>query len=516
MVKSPATGARAAAKSVDRPDTGVKAPASVPVIQLLDTRALFMRPLFLKKSGWLEHVPFGFWLIEAHRPETVVELGSRTGTAYFAFCQAIDHLELQTRCVSASPWQSDETSGYNGDAAYTRARAHNDAHYPVFSRLSRTTLDVALEQFEDSSIDLLHITDAAADSLQALFEAWRPKLSPRAIVICDQAEPSQANAADRKFLAGLRTQYPAFEFTLPQGFVLLGVGPQQTEPVRRLLDTPVSDTARHDIFEIFARLGRGCADSLRADEQFERGETYRRVANDQKKKVEVLQTDLAKTKEDLNRHARENREAQASLKARTEKQLSECGALTERIQMLQELRAEHKEEIAALKAALEKEREKKVAPPAEAVTPLKAEIAHLTSQLQDRFNEVATLTRLYSETEGGTAQMQREADALNVRHDELSKALAHANAQLDTRRQASAMFIGKVIMALTGHAPDKQLKPKAIAALGRKLQHAGVLNINWYLTNNRDVADAGVDPVEHYLLHGLLEGREPNNIYPNG
>ena len=500
---------------VKSPEISTKKPPIAQVIQPFTSRTLFMRPLFLEKSGWLQHVPFAFWLIDTHRPETVVELGSRTGTAYFAFCQAIKQLELQTQCVSASPWQNDEASNYNGDAAYSKARAHNDAHYPVFSRLSRTTLDVALEQFEDGTIDLLHITDTTSVSLQTLFEAWRPKLSPRAIVIFDQAEPSH-NAIDRKFLAELRTQYPAFEFTLPQGFVLLGVGHQQTESVRHLLDMPDNDISRHGTLEIFARLGMGCADSLRADEQFERGEAYRRVANDQKNKVEALQTELAKTKEDLSRHARENNSAQASLKVVTEKQISERGALTERIQMLQELRTEHKEEIAALKSALEKEREKKAAPPAEAVEPLKAEIAHLTSQLQDRFSEVATLTRLYSEADGGTAQMQREADTLNARNEELSKALNHANAQLAATRQANAMFIGKVIMALAGHSPDKQPKPKVLAALGRKLQHAGILNINWYLTNNRDVADAGVDPVEHYLMHGMLEGREPNNVYPNG
>ena len=33
---------------------------------------------------------------------------------------------------------------------------------------------------------------------------------------------------------------------------------------------------------------------------------------------------------------------------------------------------------------------------------------------------------------------------------------------------------------------------------------------DWYLAQNRDVQDAGADPILHYLVHGAVEGRDPS------
>jgi hypothetical protein len=39
---------------------------------------------------------------------------------------------------------------------------------------------------------------------------------------------------------------------------------------------------------------------------------------------------------------------------------------------------------------------------------------------------------------------------------------------------------------------------------------SGLFDENWYLENNRDVRDAGVDALTHYLRFGVAEGRAPN------
>src|SRR4051812_49175855 len=36
-------------------------------------------------SSWWGHVPFAHWLVRAHRPRVIVELGVRTGVSYGAF-----------------------------------------------------------------------------------------------------------------------------------------------------------------------------------------------------------------------------------------------------------------------------------------------------------------------------------------------------------------------------------------------------------------------------------------------
>ena len=44
-------------------------------------RSMFWRPTYLAPSAWTEHVPFAFWLVEAHRPRVFVELGTHFGTS---------------------------------------------------------------------------------------------------------------------------------------------------------------------------------------------------------------------------------------------------------------------------------------------------------------------------------------------------------------------------------------------------------------------------------------------------
>ena len=61
-------------------------------IKSLIQQSMFWRPGYLAQSSWLEHVPFAFWLVETHRPQVLVELGSHYGVSYFSFCQAIERL----------------------------------------------------------------------------------------------------------------------------------------------------------------------------------------------------------------------------------------------------------------------------------------------------------------------------------------------------------------------------------------------------------------------------------------
>jgi glycosyltransferase involved in cell wall biosynthesis len=42
---------------------------------------------------------------------------------------------------------------------------------------------------------------------------------------------------------------------------------------------------------------------------------------------------------------------------------------------------------------------------------------------------------------------------------------------------------------------------------------SGLFDQEWYLTRNPDVAQAGVDPMEHYLLSGGFEGRDPSSLF---
>lgn len=153
--------------------------------------AAFWPPQHIVESAWLEHAPFAFWLIDAMRPNILVELGTHNGFSYFSFCQAVQWLRLSTACYVVDNWLGDEHAGFYGEEIYALVAAVNDRHYSGFSRLLRCCFDEALTHFEDGVVDLLHIDGRHyIDDVLHDFETWRPKLSSRGVVwgSCCQAE----------------------------------------------------------------------------------------------------------------------------------------------------------------------------------------------------------------------------------------------------------------------------------------------------------------------------------------
>src|SRR5947199_4543027 len=109
--------------------------------------ASFWTPIWAPpESSWLEHAPFGFWLIDALRPLSVVELGTHNGCSLGVFCQAVHALGVDCRCYGVA--QSDVHPGF---------RDHIENHYGSFSSLIRSNFDQARAHFADGLIDLLHI-----------------------------------------------------------------------------------------------------------------------------------------------------------------------------------------------------------------------------------------------------------------------------------------------------------------------------------------------------------------------
>ncbi|HSP80785.1 MAG TPA: class I SAM-dependent methyltransferase, partial [Myxococcaceae bacterium] len=129
-------------------------------------------------SGWNEHVPFALLLVELARPRTLVELGTRTGVSYCAFCQAVEALKLPASCYAVGEWPDAQ------HAELQTLRAHHDALYGGFSRLLVGVSGEAEQRFADGSVDLLHVSDpSTSESLRLLFEKWLPKMSRSGLVL---------------------------------------------------------------------------------------------------------------------------------------------------------------------------------------------------------------------------------------------------------------------------------------------------------------------------------------------
>jgi hypothetical protein len=47
----------------------------------------------------------------------------------------------------------------------------------------------------------------------------------------------------------------------------------------------------------------------------------------------------------------------------------------------------------------------------------------------------------------------------------------------------------------------------------RTIARSGLFDRKWYLANNPDVAQSGLDPIEHYVRYGASEGRDPSPVF---
>jgi len=141
-----------------------------------------------------------------------------------------------------------------------------------------------------------------------------------------------------------------------------------------------------------------------------------------------------------------------------------------------------KAESASAKAKAEHEAEvKKARMESEA---LAAERRRLEHRLKERFDEIATLTRM-------------------VRAGEDAK---------NRLRQEAAMELGAAIAALSEGGRLESLLPRRLRERYRRarLIRSGLIDTEWYREHYKDVGSAGADPIDHYLRHGHREARLPN------
>jgi predicted O-methyltransferase YrrM len=128
-------------------------------------------------TSWHPHREFAYKLLSQIKPKKIVELGVHYGDSYFTFCQACEELELEAQLFGIDHWQGDEQAGFYGDEVFEEVSSYNEEFHGENSVLLRMNFEEALEQFEDGSIDLLHIDGSHEyESVKNDFENWLPKV----------------------------------------------------------------------------------------------------------------------------------------------------------------------------------------------------------------------------------------------------------------------------------------------------------------------------------------------------
>jgi hypothetical protein len=208
-------------------------------------------------SHWVGHIPFAFGLMQMARPRTVVELGTAHGDSYFAFCQAVVAIQLQsqTRCWAIDMWPNDQPAGHNGDEILASLKPLHDAELAVFSTLIRSSFDQAAPNFKPVSIDLLHMDgNPSYPALQHDLHTWLPRMSDRGIILLHGISMHVADGGAKKLWAELSMNRPHFAFEHAGGLGVVAVGANVPKPVLEFLRD--ANTDPRAIQTCFARLGQ--------------------------------------------------------------------------------------------------------------------------------------------------------------------------------------------------------------------------------------------------------------------
>ena len=224
------------------------------------TPSLWM-PYDLVESAWHEHASFAFWLVAALMPRRIVELGTHHGFSYLVFCQAIERLGLDCTAFAIDTWKGDEHAGFFGEEVLAALQQRHDTRYGAFSHLIPATFDDASRNFENGTIDLLHIDGRHFyEDVRHDFETWVPKLSDSAVVLMHDTNADEEGYGVGQLWKELSARHPGFEFLHGHGLGVLGVGSRLPEPVRALLASSPAMVER--IRSLYSRLGAGISDSF--------------------------------------------------------------------------------------------------------------------------------------------------------------------------------------------------------------------------------------------------------------
>jgi hypothetical protein len=528
------------------------------------------------ESAWNQHIPFAFWLAQAHRPSIFVELGTFRGTSYFSFCQAVAALRLPTRCFAVDTWDGDSHTGFYDESVFARVNACNELKYASFSRLVRSSFDEALPHFLDGSIDLLHIDGLHTyEACRHDFESWLPKLSRRAIVLFHDTNVRERGFGVHRLWAELVERYPYFEFVHEHGLGVLGVGAAFDGPVRELFAAAGDETLTCEIRSAFWRLASTVRTEIDLQASVEeRGRLETRLSatiGEHEIEVSRLTAEWARLSLALEEKEREAAELMAQCAAaRSEK--AELGtalaaARSEKAELETALaagRTERAELGTALAAARSEKAELETALAAgrseraelgTALAAARSENAGLDAALAAACSEKAELGTALAAARSENAELdaaltaarQEGADrqaaldekatelaAVRIRAEQAEATSAAARKELDAVRRSTSWRITQPLRQLAGRSRFarrasqivKLLWWKTTFRLGARLHWgrarranikliaaSGLFDSDWYLEQHPDVRASGFDPLVHYLGYGANEGRDPNPLF---
>jgi hypothetical protein len=187
-------------------------------------------------STWEGHVAFLYCLLDFARPRRFVELGSQYGNCFFAACQTSQSLNDSIECIAIDMWMGDEHTGVYQDDVFRYFLRTLNRDYPK-GRYIRKFFSEAVSQFEDGSIDLLHIDGLHTyEAVAEDYQTWLPKLSDQGIIMFHDTQVRERDFGVWKLWAQIKDKYPSFEFEHSHGLGIILIGSKTPRNITRLFE----------------------------------------------------------------------------------------------------------------------------------------------------------------------------------------------------------------------------------------------------------------------------------------
>ncbi|MBY5935553.1 hypothetical protein KUV51_21270 [Tateyamaria omphalii] len=410
---------------------------------------------------------------------------------------------LQTR-VMQKLQQEIEIEAARADAAEEDFKARLQARTKAQTKTLRARLDAQNTELETARAALTEQEDALialqADSAEkaAHLSALQNSAMDRDMVIAEQEaalDTARASLAERDVTLAEQDAHMAEQAT------------QLTEQTARLAEQETHVTTLQEALSAAESAYRTQADSL--------AETQSALAQ---KDAELTDTRRAlnqaeSTQQEADQHAQTLSRINKSLKREADLEHAHVQSLTRENVALQKSANEAQATIARLRASHEAE-----------MGALKAQLAQATAHTETRHSELAQLTNLLMQTETQTRQAQAERDAAQKTLTAMQEVAEETEKRLTEAADAAAKATMDVATLRAGQADLAAvfalLQPYRHVRFWRRnsgqlrrqmdaVRRSGLFDADWYLHSNPDVAETGMDPLTHFILYGLAEGRAP-------
>jgi len=197
--------------------------------------------------AWAGHKFFAYDFIRNFKPKRIVELGTHKGTSFFSFCQAVKDGELDTELNAVDTWKGDKHAGFYGEEIFDEVNVIKKTCYDSLNlNFLRKFFDDALSDFQDGSIELLHIDGLHTyAAVKHDFDTWLPKMSKNGVILLHDISEKTADFGVYKLWAELKEKYSTLEFHHSHG---LGICFLNSKIIENL---PVFEEIWRNYYELF-------------------------------------------------------------------------------------------------------------------------------------------------------------------------------------------------------------------------------------------------------------------------